>query len=295
MGDTGDFVRTVIFCFGGRRANLELQLPFIRKIIAEHPHVEYHLWNLAKEDSDNEWLRTLSLREGFPERFLVLHEFHGPDPWTRFNDVYRYYATSSEYDADTRFIKIDDDVVFIETERFGVFENSIAAHPNAVVSAKVINNGACVPIDKGLSEKFRRLRMRLLDVHKHPKFAQMCHDHFFDNWHSLINERIKQIPTKEWLSINLIGYNADMAAKFAGLLDTPSPRFIAGREFRRPTSMLGDEGLVNTLPRVIVQGFTACHLTFGPQERRLGMAEWDRMRQRYAEIGDEYLRTTWAT
>ena len=41
-----------MFCFGGRRANMELQLPFVRRILDEHTDVEYHLWNLARNAED---------------------------------------------------------------------------------------------------------------------------------------------------------------------------------------------------------------------------------------------------
>lgn len=41
--------RVILFVFAGRRPNMELQLPFARRILEEHPNTEYHVWNLARE------------------------------------------------------------------------------------------------------------------------------------------------------------------------------------------------------------------------------------------------------
>src|SRR6187402_559294 len=79
--------RTIIFCFGGRRANIDLQLPFIRRILDQHPEVEYHLWDLARTAEDSAYLRSLD-----GDRISVLTDFAGDNPWRRFDDVYRYYA-----------------------------------------------------------------------------------------------------------------------------------------------------------------------------------------------------------
>lgn len=273
--------RTIMFCFGGRQANLELQLPFIRRILADHPGVEYHLWNLAKNHSDAEYIR--SLRKN--ARIKVIDDFYGPNPWTRFNDVYRHYA-SPEF-KHCRFVKLDDDIVFIQTHLFSDFIDAIDANPDSVISANVINNGACMRLDNEMFDKFKSMRMRLLDVHRFPRFAQMSHEHFFDNWRQIVGREMHWVSTPDWLSINFIGYNHDMARKFPTILDTKSPPVIAGRYFRG-RDKVGDEGMVNMLPRIITDGFTVAHLTFGPQERYAPFMFAD-FRKRYAEIGKEYL------
>jgi hypothetical protein len=64
------------------------------------------------------------------------------------------------------------------------------------------------------------------------------------------------------------------------------PAHIAGREFN-PKGRIGDEGIANTLPRMIFRGFSAVHLTFGPQlfsDEQLML--W---RKGYAALGNRYL------
>jgi hypothetical protein len=47
--------------------------------------------------------------------------------------------------------------------------------------------------------------------------------------------------------------------------------------------------MVNTLPRLIVGGFTVAHLTFGPQERK-SPNMFDELRKRYAKMNGTYLK-----
>lgn len=276
---------TIMFEFAGRRANMELQRPFFERILADRPDVELHVWNLAKDPDDAEYIKDYD--EDHP-RIIVHNEFYGKDPWTRFNDVYRHYA-QPKYKA-CRFVKLDDDVVFLETREFGSFIDAIDQNPQAVMSANVINNGACMHLDPLLFGRFKSLHIPLLDVHKYPQFAEMSHEYFFEHWRELTNQEPRWTPTTDWLSINLIGYDYGMAREFASLLDTPHPRVVAGRSFRG-RDRVGDEGMVNMLPRIVVQGFTAAHLTFGPQERK-APDMWPGLRKRYAEVGREYLDAT---
>lgn len=273
--------RTIIFCFGGRRANLELQLPFIYRILGEHPDVEYHLWDTAKDPADSKWMR------GLPKhaRFKVRNNYAGQPMGDAWNAIYRHYA--SERLKAHRFVKLDDDVVFLQTDAWPHFMAAIDENPHAVVSANVINNGACAALDPVLYTRFKWLRMPLLNVHLHPEFAEMSHDYFLREWEERLRQPVAWVSVKDWLSINCIGYDYEMARRFAKLLETPSPRVIAGRHFRGRAT-LGDEGMVNTLPRIVVGGFTACHLTFGPQERK-DPELFDQLRTRYADVNKEYL------
>lgn len=274
-----------MFCFGGRRANLELQLPFIYDILERHPDVEYHIWDLARTREDSAFIRTLG---GHNERVIVWDQFSGGSaPWEHFNSVYRFYA-HERYEECT-FVKLDDDVVFIETASFGQFLDLIPADPTRIFSAKVINNGACGVHFPEVKQWLRTQRYPLLDVHLHPSYAQKCHELFLAHPNAWLSEDIRLIPTDDWLSINLIGYSYRRACKIARLLGSPSPRRVAGRIFLKPHAKLGDEGLVNTLPRTIVEGFTAAHLTFGPQEKRMSAQKWDELRAQYALIGKDYL------
>lgn len=273
----------ILFVFAGRKPNMALQVPLIKRILADNPNADYHIWDLARNPDDSDYLRSI---EG--ERISVITDFAGDNPWTRFNDVFCHYA--AEKYRDHLFMKIDDDVVFLETDRFRDFIQAVDDNRSAVVSAKVINNGACTVIDPGLYELFRAMSFPLLDVHQSAEYARMAHNYLFDHAVELLGEPLQLIPTADWLSINLIGYDWHMGCRIASHLGKPSPQYIAGRRFRR--GVIGDEGRVNMLPRMILQGFLAGHLYFGPQAKAMGDAELDAFRSRYAELGKQHRDAT---
>jgi hypothetical protein len=272
----------IIFCFGGRRENIALQLPCIRRILELNPEAEYHLWDLARDPADSAYLRTIT-----GERITVITDFAGDNPWERFNDVYRHYA-ADEY-QDCLFVKLDDDVVFLEADRFADFVCYVNAFRDTVWSAKVVNNGACTFTQPGLQVGLNALTVPLLDVHLSPEYADVSHRYFFDHWPDMLRQPLEPLPTSEWLSINVIGYDWAMGKRIADLVGIGTPRrMIAGRRFKIGSPM-GDEGAVNTLPRTILNGFLACHLSFGPQAKLLTTEQLDEYRARYAWIGEHYL------
>jgi hypothetical protein len=274
--------KTILFIFAGRRANLELQRPFLDRIVREHPGIFVEIWNCTQNAEDNAYVRASGKGT---RRIVVRNDYHGIPVGKAWNEIYRHYG-QPKYKG-CRFIKADDDIVFIQTNNLAHFLDSIDSNPHAVCSAYVINNGASCAADPPLYSQLRQLRTPLLNVHLSPQFAYMSHQYFLDNALDIIERPVQWQPTKEWLSINFIGYDYDMARKFARLLETPSPRVIAGRHFRGRAT-LGDEGMVNTLPRIIVTGFTVAHLTFGPQERKDPKMFKD-LRAHYATWNKEYL------
>lgn len=272
-----------MFMFAGRRANLELQLPFLRRILAEHPNVELHIWDLSRTFEDHVYIEHIT-----GERISVFRHLynHGRKPWQHFNDVWRHYGADRSF-ADHLFVKIDDDVVFLESERFGGFLSMVDDNRAAVISAKVINNGACTETEPDLWFGWQSLGVPLLDVHTSAEYADMCHRWFFDHWRETINHPLVLTPTSEWLSINMIGFDWRMCYDIARRLEQPSPDTIAGRDFDRKRDVIGDEGAVNMLPRLINEGMVAAHLTFGNQVMTDGqLAEYRKM---YADIAREYL------
>lgn len=272
--------RVVLYSFWGRRANIELQLPYIRRILAENPDAEFHAFNLARERTDYFYLT-----QCFPNepRITVHHVyFHTRPHWLGYHEVYRHFS-APEYKGAV-FIKLDDDIVFIQTERLPDLVKAVRANPGTIISANVINNGACAVHQAGLSERFEAAGIRWLDWHLHAAMAAMAHQHFFQHGPALLKQRPKVIPTEDWLSINMIGYDWPVGVQLAELVGTHSPELIAGRGFRPDVDRLGDEGAANMLPRAILRGCVAAHLTFGPQNvQELDAAAW---REGYQRISD---------
>ncbi len=279
--------RVVLFVFGGRRPNLELQLPMIRRILEEHPNAEYHVWNFARDANDRAYIKTIS-----GPRITV---FNGFEPYAHMN-AWHHYAHPDHGYQDCLFVKMDDDIVFLETARFSKFVEAIDAHRGSVLVANIINNGACTPLTPGIWKGYKALKMHLLDIHLTSDFSDMAHTYFLDHHEEILNQPIELVPSEDWLSINIIGYDWPTACKSLRMMGTPHPAVLAGRPMKgwgghedrsRPYGSFGCEGTFNTMTRIVMKGFTAAHLTYGPQNPTgEQLARW---RKRYKEVGQEYL------
>jgi hypothetical protein len=289
MGSRLSGTRTVIFTFAGRRKNMELQLPCIKRILKAHPETEYHIWDLSQTDADHQWLQSISGR-----RITVYDEFYGDESWKWFNEVYRFYT--HEWFKGYRFVKLDEDVVFLQDKRFGSMLAAIDANPGSFITARVVNNVGCTE-----SVVEQQLSTPLRDGHLSADYAMLCHQYMFDNWHEIIDRPIALMEMDRWLSINAIGYNYEMGCQIASMVGQQPPpnayidmgyvpreimtRMADGRPF---AMILGDEGVVNLFPRLMLHGFAACHLYFGPQRKLMSDSDIADLRKRYAEMGREY-------
>ncbi|AER47460.1 glycosyltransferase [Mycobacterium phage Dylan] len=269
-----------LFMFAGREGNMRCNLPLIRQILDENPNVQFDIWNLARKPADAEYLRTIQSGSGL----RVINNFAGPRAYRFLNKVWSYYAQDKF--KDQLFVKMDDDVVFIETEKFDAFVDEVEAHPEHVLSAEVVNNGACTEFVPGLNTKFRKMGIDLLDVHESNAYALMAHQHMERNWEKLVGRKTSVTDIETWLSINFIGMNWDVLRRLNGHIGNRAPEWIAGRQWL-PHHRIGDEGAANMLPRAVMQGFTVGHLGFGPQ--KLTDAQEDEWREVYTKIGQKYL------
>lgn len=267
-----------LFMFAGRRGNLELNLPLIRRILDENPQVQCDIWNLARDHADGEYLKTIA-----GDRITVINTYA---PGTRrMYKVWQHY-TQPRY-QNHLFVKMDDDDVFIQTDKFGEFVDAIEANPDKVLSAEVVNNGACTPFLPQVWQDFLSLDIPLLDVHESNEYAQISHRFMTENWRALVTRPIGDATDIEtWLSINFIGLDWTMLRRLSSYIGCRAPQWIADREWG-PRARIGDEGAANMLPCAVLPGFTVAHLGFGPQN--LTEAQEDSWRGDYAAIGKQYL------
>jgi len=269
----------IFFMFAGRRGNLEVNIPQVLDILDRHPNVEFHLWNLGRIESDRQYVERIR-----HERITHCSLYSGRAAYRHMNRVWQHY-THPRF-KDSLFVKVDDDVVFLETGRFGNFLDAVEVNPQFVVSANVVNNGACTPITTGLWNGFTDLNIPLLDVHESNAYAEMAHEYFLENWADMLEQPVDVIQTEDWLSINLVGMHWPMLCKVWEAIGARSPREIAGRLWE-PGSRVGDEGAVNMLPRALMRGFTVAHLGFGPQS--ITEEQEEDWRGRYAALARKYL------
>lgn len=267
----------------------------VRRILADNPNVDYHVWNFARNDADREFVKSI---EG--ERITVFNGtgrdgFASPAPTNEpgakqfgANEHNAAYKRYSKRDFRNHlFIKVDDDIVFLETGRFGKFVEALNTHRGSALIANIINNGASTPVTPGIWEGFKELDVPLLDIHMSGEFADMVHTYFFDHADELLNQPVELIPTEDWTSINAVGYDWQTLCKVIDTIGKPQPAHLAGRPMHGWGRVFGDEGVFQTIPRIIVKGFTAAHLTFGPQNPT--DADLSRWRDNYRQLAERYL------
>ena len=270
----------VLFMFAGREPNLRINLPMIQRILDENPRVQFHLWNLAREADDNAYLKTIATTG----RIRVFHDFAKPRPMRYIAKVWDYYCRP-QY-SDSLFVKVDDDCVFIQTDKFGEFVDAIEAHPDHIMSAEVVNNGACTEFMPDLWQQFISLDIPLLDVHMSSEYAYQAHEYFAATWRGLTARPTAVRDIRTWLSINFIGMNHQMLRLLSSRIGQRSPAMIADREWG-PNARIGDEGAANLFSRAVLTGFTVGHLGFGPQN--LTADDEDLYRRGYAQVAQDYL------
>lgn len=267
-------MRTILYAFWGRRRFVELQLPFIRRILDEHPNVEFHGWNLARDALDAAYIRSLSGEFTIRDEFYQHH-----DGW---NNVWREYA-KPEY-SDCLFVKIDDDDVFVETDRFGNFLRAVEENPDTIISAQVINNGASTLTLPEVYRQFERFGIPLLDVHMSNRYAELSHEYFFE--YRPLGGNVELVPAESWVSINWIGFHYKVGRRIAEGVGSLSPRQIFDRTWE-PGTVLGDEGAANLEKLAVLRGFKVAHVSYGPQG--ITDDQLDRWLPLYESAGRNYL------
>jgi hypothetical protein len=287
--------KVILFVFAGRRANLELQRPFVDRLLRDHPQMEYHLWNFTRNSDDDAYVRTLHDPES---RVFVFNDYWqgdnqnfecvAPRKWCDcvncrpgpYEIPYGYYADPLGAPADV-YVKMDDDIVFVDTDNFDELLRCVTeVEPRAIWSANVVNNVVCAHRDPELAsvvfgDLYPKDYWAWYMLHTKPKFAETCHRWFLANWRRVLAQprpHYRTVPG-ERISINTVAMSHAKIEQVSKLTSVK----------------LGDEGAVDMLlPRVCAK-FWVAHLYFGPQRRGMD-GVIDELRDLYREAGAEYLK-----
>ena len=108
-------MKRVCIIFAGREDRMSILMDYLRKAIDKNYIEEIHIWDHCRAESDREWIKTLQ-----NERVIVR-------PAVDFFSVYEYYIHS-----DDLFMKLDDDIVYINVEKipeiFDFLQNKTDEH-----------------------------------------------------------------------------------------------------------------------------------------------------------------------
>lgn len=312
--------KTIIFIFAGRKLYLEILKKYLIAIVKSHSNIEIHLWNFCRNSSDNEYIRNLAT--SLPNTKIFNQYYEGGNTnsickkspgvictctkcrvglWT---EPYKYYASNPDYQK-CIFFKIDDDILYLDINKFNSFITQAASQPNKIFSANVINNGVCamftpaisrIVIDRGLlanHSKYKNfisstLRSAIIRIkgkkYKSKKWWGLCtnvdflkisHAYFLNNISALLSLPNKIIPLPQSrFSINAISFSSAVMNSIAVKI---------GNEL----SMNDEEIISNNFPILIVFDFLACHLHFADQRARLLDQEEKALLNNYDSLADD--------
>lgn len=308
-------MRLILFQFAGRQANMEVQRPYLDAILRAHPTAELHLWDLTRNAADARYLQTLDgahegrvrvrgdLHPGHPIECMYPNGYpggtpHRPRGWRPcvclkhkppYEKPWKSYAEDDSY-ADAVFVKIDDDVLFLETDNFPHLVGPLVKHPDRIISANVVNNAVCAKYLRGGEMQDMREKFDLgspsrpfydrdwWELHTEAEFASFSHAQFlssmpFTNMRRSWKPEYVRTRPGEAVSINCVAMTHPTLRRVAGMMGV----------------RLGDEGAVDRCLPWIALSFRAAHLAFGPQEKAMGPALLDQIRGEYTNLRKEYL------
>ena len=169
--------KTIIFIFAGREKYLEILRKYLLVILRDNNDIELHLWNFCRNARDNLYVRRLATE--LPRTTIFNDHYEGENinetcikqagvicncvkcrvgKWT---EPYKYYADNPIF-ANYNFIKLDDDILFVDTSKIGNFIDRIERSHNKILTANVINNGICAMKNDQIGRLVRE--RRLLDA-----------------------------------------------------------------------------------------------------------------------------------
>jgi hypothetical protein len=306
-------MKTVIFIFAGREKYMSIQMPYFHRILDKNPNYELHLWNFSRNSNDHQYLQGLPLAADQIKLFNDYYEGDNqvkdcikspsvlcgcvrcrPGKWT---EPYKFYANSSDYDESTVFLKLDDDIIFIDENGLNNFIASARGDRSHVYSANVINNGVCsfydksirkIIDDRGLGKAlnlnksmgmikrifFRKKRLQnwwLLCTSK--AYFNLSHDYFIDNIKKIISQREFSVSRtfKSRFSINALAISKENIIKISKMLSNEVS--------------LNDEQIISHGFNIkIFHGFICSHLHFADQRAAISDSEEDYYLSKYNNI-----------
>lgn len=263
-------MHVILTIFAGRERYLSILSKYLNILIDRGLLHEVHLWNYARNDDDYHYVEQLAETR---TEFKVFHPDKGDihKGWNQWSAYYDYYTTQDTYDDSDIIIKCDDDVVFIDVEKF---ERYIACvKHDSIYFPNIINNdvGAFIQTQNRVHRLLVRVNTDNLRKYCDIPLSMKKSGPWCDKTeqaeavhHLFLAERQKfslDIPLIEWwsrISINFFAMTFKTMKRnfllFKELGEGDDEAFLSARIIRRTDK-----------PNVIVPFFNVVHFSFGPQ------------------------------
>lgn len=134
--------KVILFCPGGRKSILNVQLLYLLKILDLDIIFEYHLWDFSWTKEDSDYIAQLT--NIHPKIKIKYSPYSnasraGEIASKQFSYFLHEYYTFETY-KESIFIKLDDDICFIDIPQFEKFIDGRINSNSFLYSANIINN-----------------------------------------------------------------------------------------------------------------------------------------------------------
>lgn len=163
---------------GGRRDRMRLLVPYLDSLVADARLDEVHIWDTSQVPEDKEWMERIAVARPrfrfFRPRYdlgkrLMFYDFYAVEPAFPRSGSFQPlcpWATPNN----TVIIKIDDDIVFVNTSGVPLFTSFVRRHPEMLITyANIVNNGVAAYYQ---SQHVPELRSALPELSAYPVRSQ---------------------------------------------------------------------------------------------------------------------------
>jgi len=184
-----DCNNVILFCPGGRESVLRIQIKYMLMLLELEIVYEYHIWDFSWSKSDSDFISTLG---DLHPKIKIKHSPYknaeragqvASKQFSYFLHDYYNYETYKDY----IFVKLDDDITYIDTYSFEKFIEGRRNSNSFLYSANIINNNG-----------------------EEPHLFHSIHRDFINNHKAILKKnRCKQISkfsNENRLSINFVSF-----------------------------------------------------------------------------------------
>jgi hypothetical protein len=276
--------------FAGRQKFLSVLTAYLDVLLERKLVSEVHVWDFVRDPSDRAYVHSLCEKDGYrlmvPERKETTTHYWQP--------YYKYYAECPAIHDDDVILKCDDDIVYLDVDRFGYFLEQVRG--DSIYFPNVYNNDVGgywqneygvhdiikkMPMRRGKPMTMQRSRGSTVPLtgtsssawFKSGMVATAVHRFFLENVERC---RIDTTDIKDWdsrFSINFFGATMAYFRRCIAL--------YPNCDFDDESSFSADSCVRLGTTNKIILGFSVVHYGFGPQN--LG-ADCDHYLARYKEL-----------
>lgn len=238
--------KVVVVTPAGRKRYMEVLFPHILK---QSDFIdEYRIWVNTEDKEDLSFFN--ELKEQYPEWITLDHSANGEHGYGGSSAIHHFFKNT--IDQNTVYIRLDDDIVWIDDNFFEKIYNFRVNHPDPfLIFGNIVNNAICDHIHQkqGIYEPTPQFGYDCLDDNgwKNPELAENKHRVFLDNFKqdNLDTYRFGQWNENDYrrISINAICWFGKDLAEINGNVDMNEEEFLSTnypKKIKRINCIYGD-------------------------------------------------------